>query len=178
MNTSIDISLLGSEVIASLSGENCNTLAISDCPFAPLVITPKEDKLLDVFEWAVEQKENIKTILSSAGAILFRGFLLKSNEDFIRFGGSFVQQWSPYVDRATKRSPVSGPVFTSTDTPPQFDIPLHNESSFTNRWPQTIFFFCHIASSVGGRTPIVDVRKVYQQIDPNVRDRIESEGVL
>lgn len=177
MNTPQNFSSLGPNVIASLSGNHSQYIETTAKPTLPLLIQAA-DPSLDVFSWAEQHKSTIKQALSSVGAILFRNFPLRANDDFIRLGECFTEQWLPYVDRASKRTPINGPVFTSTDTPSRFDIPLHNESSFTNRWPETIFFFCHKASLQGGRTPIVDIRKVYQQIEPSIKSRIERQGVL
>jgi len=177
VNSLSDFSVFGSEVNVSMADADHLPPTTSPDPVLPLVIRPTGGSL-DIFGWIEEHKQSVKETLSSVGAILFRDFPFKGNGDFIRFGESFIEQWLPYVDRASKRSPISGPVFSSTDTPPRFDIPLHNESSFTSRWPETVFFYCHIASKEGGRTPIVDVRSVYEQLDPAVRDRVEQHGVL
>ena len=41
-----------------------------------------------------------------------------------------------------------------------------------------IFFYCIEAAEKGGETPIADVRKVYEQIDPSIRKPFEEKGVL
>jgi alpha-ketoglutarate-dependent taurine dioxygenase len=41
-----------------------------------------------------------------------------------------------------------------------------------------IFFFALVPPEKGGETPIVDSRKVYQSIPPDVRDRFEEKGVM
>jgi alpha-ketoglutarate-dependent taurine dioxygenase len=56
--------------------------------------------------------------------------------------------------------------------PPYYPIPQHCEMSFTRAPPSRIFFCCLVAPrGAGGETPIADFRKVYQDLDPEVRRR-------
>ena len=121
---------------------------------------------------------DIVALLDADGAVLFRGSGIEGAEQFERFVSNHVSEWMGYVDRASKRSAVSGRVLTSTDTPSAFSIPLHCESSFTARWPQRIFFYCHTPATAGGRTPLADMRAVYRELDPELRARFENEGVM
>ena len=41
-----------------------------------------------------------------------------------------------------------------------------------------IWFFCQQPSLTGGETPIVDSRKVYASIDPEVRERFAQKKVM
>ncbi len=47
-----------------------------------------------------------------------------------------------------------------------------------NAWPTRISFFCVMAAKEGGCSPIVDCRKVYQQLDPAVREKFEKLGLM
>jgi len=50
--------------------------------------------------------------------------------------------------------------------------------SFTANPPRRVFFCCLKAPSVGsGETPLVDFRKVYRDLDPQVRERFERRGL-
>lgn len=116
--------------------------------------------------------------LAAEGAILLTDASVTDARSFEAFVSGHLREWMGYVDRASRRSSVQGRILTSTDTPPAFAIPLHCESSFTARWPQRIFFYCHVAAQAGGRTPVADMRRVYEQLDPEVRDRFERHGVM
>ncbi|MBT8400536.1 MAG: TauD/TfdA family dioxygenase [Rhodothermia bacterium] len=116
--------------------------------------------------------------LRSDGAILFHDVGVSDARSFEEFAGRHISEWMGYQDRATKRGHIEGHVHTSTDTSPAFSIALHCESSFTSRWPQKIFFYCHSAPTSGGRTPICDVRCVYRDIDPGIRAKFERLGVM
>jgi len=143
----------------------------------PLVIEPSSGPV-DLIAWAEAHREDLKSRLSQQGGILFRGFQIGSVEDFERFvvascGGSL-----EYKERSSPRSQVSGRIYTSTDYPPEMPIFLHNEQSYSLTFMLRILFFCLTEAESGGATPIADVRKVYQRIDPVIRRRFAEEGYL
>lgn len=145
-------------------------------PGGPLQVCPAAGQ--DWHELLAANREKLLQELSAHGAILFRGFAIRSAQDFEAFAGALVEKWMDYKDRASKRSLVAGKVYTSTDTPNGFRIQLHNESSFTSRWPGKIFFYCQKAAAQGGRTPIADSRKIYQTLPAELRAPFEEHGVM
>src|SRR6185312_5877712 len=65
------------------------------------------------------------------------------------------------------------PVFFS----PERKLLWHNENTFNHAWPRKIWFCCAKPADGGGETPIVDSRKVYERIDPVIRERFMRHGV-
>ena len=47
-----------------------------------------------------------------------------------------------------------------------------------NRWGDAHSFFCVVAAREGGCSPVVDCRRVYQQLDPVVRQMFEEKGLM
>jgi len=47
-----------------------------------------------------------------------------------------------------------------------------------HRWPLLIWFYCVKAAAAGGESPIIDCRRVYQAMDPGVRERFEQRGLM
>ena len=69
-------------------------------------------------------------------------------------------------------------VFTASELPPFFPIPQHIEMSFLPAPPRKLFFCCLEApTSTGGETCLCDFKKVYDQMDPKVRQTFEEKGV-
>ena len=69
-------------------------------------------------------------------------------------------------------------VFTASELPPFFPIPQHIEMSFLPAPPRKLFFCCLEApTSTGGETCLCDFKKVYDQLDPKVRETFEEKGV-
>jgi alpha-ketoglutarate-dependent taurine dioxygenase len=83
-----------------------------------------------------------------------------------------------YVHGNSPRSKVGANVYTSTEYPAEFDIPLHNELSYASRWPSLLFFHCVVAPATGGRTPLADSREILRRVPARVRDRFTAKGVL
>src|SRR5207248_4368290 len=54
----------------------------------------------------------------------------------------------------------------------------HNENSFNHNWPMHIFFCCAQPAARGGETPLVDSRRVYEMIDPEIRRRFSEKKVM
>src|ERR1035438_7611762 len=144
--------------------------------FLPLIMEPASDQV-DLADWARNNREYIANKLHTHGGILFRGFNLKTPQDFERVAaGIYTELFSEYGD--LPREGVGGSIYTSTPYPEDKRILYHNESSHMNRWPTRISFFCVIAAKEGGCSPIVDCRKVYQQLDPAVRQTFEAKGLM
>jgi alpha-ketoglutarate-dependent taurine dioxygenase len=154
---------------------------IRESPFSdnsplPLVIEPAVDQV-DLADWVANNREDVENKLSKHGGILFRGFGLTNPAAFERVAGSICKElFAEYGD--LPREDVAGKVYSSTPYPADKSILYHNESSHMSSWPSRINFFCVTVAKEGGATPIVDCRKVYQGLDPNVRADFETKGVM
>ncbi len=123
-------------------------------------------------------KLTIKEHLMKTGGVLLRGFSGIDDQSFKSFAKSFGYPLLTYDYASTPRTEVDGGVYTSTEYPSHQIIPLHNEQAYTKQWPMKIWFCCIKASSEGGETPIADSRKVYNTINPNVRERFASKKLM
>lgn len=144
----------------------------------PLVIEPSSEGV-DANRWVAENHQELTDALHRHGAILFRGFDVHGREafeDFIVAASS--GEWVAYREAATPRSHVGGHIYTSTEFPPQYRIYLHNENSHVTTWPARLFFHCDVPPGSRGQTPIADCRKVYEALDPVIRDRFVNRGWL
>ncbi len=136
----------------------------------PLVVRPAVSGV-SLAGWAEANRELISSRLAEHGGLLFRGFDIPRVEEFEHVVRSISGDLLEYKERSSPRHAVSGKIYTSTDYPPEHSIFLHNENSYQAAWPRRIFFYCSKAAAEGGATPIADVRRLYQRIDPAVRDR-------
>ncbi|HEX4966671.1 MAG TPA: amino acid adenylation domain-containing protein [Thermoanaerobaculia bacterium] len=145
-------------------------------PGMPLVFEPAAPEI-DLVDWAAAHRDAIERDLFKYGAILFRGFDLKSAQDFERFASCLCPDlFGEYGD--LPREEVSARVYTSTPYPPDKTILFHNESSHLHRWPLKQLFFCVKPAEKGGETPIVDCRKVYADLAPGVRELFAAKGLM
>ena len=143
---------------------------------APLLIEPKVENL-DLADWADDRRLFIDELLLKHGAILFRGFKVRGIADFESFAKTQCQElFGEYGD--LPREGLGGKVYGSTPYPSDQAILFHNESSHMHRWPMKIWFLCLKAAEQGGETPVVDCRKVYQALDPEIRKRFAEKKLM
>ncbi|MGH0593689.1 amino acid adenylation domain-containing protein [Bacillus pretiosus] len=143
----------------------------------PLILKPNFQDLNEV-KWLQSHKEEIEELMIKHGGVRMRGFSTCSSENFQEIVQAFSNELLEYKERSTPRSQISGKIYTSTEYPEDQYIPLHNENSYSNIWPQKIWFYCHTAAVEGGATPIGDSRKVYELIDPIIRETFEKKKVM
>lgn len=136
----------------------------------PLVIEPAIENV-NLIAWAAENREHIEQSLLKHGGILFRGFPVTTADKFQEFCRTLSGELLEYRERSSPRSKVHGNVYSSTDYPADQQIFLHNEHSYSLTFPLRIYFFCETPAAERGETPIADVRKVLQRIDPQVVTR-------
>ncbi len=142
----------------------------------PLVITP-QSIAEDPTEWATSHQTSILADLDRHGAILFRGFNLKTPQDFEAFAkGIYPDLYGSYGDLPKKEGGER--IYRSTPYPNDLPILFHNESSNQTSWPQKQFFFCEKKSPVGGITPIVDCRAVYRYLPAEIIAEFEAKGLM
>lgn len=142
----------------------------------PLLVTPRGEGV-DLTAWAAANGDYLAERLSAHGGILFRGFGLKTAEEFHRFIAAVSGEALEYSERSSPRSRVAGSnIYTSTDYPPGQSIFVHNENSYKRSFNQKIFFFCETPAARGGETPIADCRNVYERIPAAVRERFAEKG--
>jgi amino acid adenylation domain-containing protein/FkbM family methyltransferase len=142
----------------------------------PLVIQPATDEV-DLIDWARNNQAFIQRELLSHGAILFRGFDHDWTAEFEQFASAICDDLFNENGEHPRES-VSGHVYTPVFYPSEQQLLWHNENSFNLRWPMKIWFCCLIPAEQGGETPIVDSRKVFQALNPRLRERFIEKQVM
>jgi hypothetical protein len=133
---------------------------------------------VDFQKWFTDNKFLIEQYILKYGGILFRNFGFNSVSEFNKIVQILTPNLLDYQYRSTPRTRLGGKIFTATEYPADKKIPLHNENSYTNSWPEKIFFFSVLTASEGGQTPVADSRKIYSLINSSIRDKFEQRGVL
>ncbi|MBW4609146.1 MAG: TauD/TfdA family dioxygenase [Hassallia sp. WJT32-NPBG1] len=143
----------------------------------PLLLQPTIEGI-NLAKWAASNQELIAKNLLKHGGILFRNFDIGNMAEFEQFIQTVSGELLEYRDRSSPRSAIQGKIYTSTDYPANQTIFLHSENSYAAAWPLKIFFYCVTPAQQGGETPIADTRKLFQQINPKIRDRFLEKGVM
>ncbi|WP_395603814.1 non-ribosomal peptide synthase/polyketide synthase [Pseudomonas sp. B21128] len=144
-------------------------------PF-PLLMEPNEPQL-DLIEWIKNNRPLIEEKLATHAGILFRGFELDGIQGFEAFAEAIQPGlYGHYGDLPKKEGGKN--TYRSTPYPERKMILFHNESSHQDRWPRKQMFYCEQAAPVGGATPVVDCRLMYEKMPADLRDKFETKGLL
>lgn len=162
-------------VTRSLDSPLRETLLVPGQPF-PLLIEPN-DPDLDLATWVTHNRALLEEKLCRHAGLLFRGFRLNDIQAFEAFAEA-VQPglYGQYGDLPKKEGGKN--TYRSTPYPEKKMILFHNESSHQDCWPRKQLFFCEQPSPVGGATPVVDCRLMYQRMPAPLRERFERKGLL
>jgi alpha-ketoglutarate-dependent taurine dioxygenase len=142
----------------------------------PLVVRPAVDGV-DLAEWTLNKRDELDGYFDKHGAILFRGFSLHGAEDFERVASSIATDlFAEYGDLPPEET--SERIYHSTPYPPDKTILFHNESSHLPKWPLRQFFFCVTPAQAQGETPLLDCRRVAEQLDSKTLAEFEEKGLM
>jgi alpha-ketoglutarate-dependent taurine dioxygenase len=130
-----------------------------------------------LLDWYRDHEELIERELAQRGAVLFRGFAVDQQEVFEKLIHALPGQMLDYVDGNSPRKKLASGVYTSTEYPAQYFISMHNELSYSERWPARLFFCCVIEPQEGGETPIADSRRILERLDPQIAEMFVSRKV-
>jgi alpha-ketoglutarate-dependent taurine dioxygenase len=111
------------------------------------------------------------------GAVLFRGFGVNTPSSFARCVRTLNGDLLDYVDGNSPRTKLAAGVYTSTEYPSEYYISMHNELSYSRKWPRKLFFGCIVAPQEKGETPIADSRVILNSIDTAVVEEFTRKGV-
>jgi len=127
-------------------------------------------------ELSVHLKDKIRERIKRDGIILLRNIGVQEPGQFKRLLDSIGARSMDYLYRSTPRTAVFPGVHTSTEYPPQLEIPLHCENSYQLRWP-TLIAFCCLKVASGGRTTVSDMSTVTNSIGPELMEEISRRKI-
>ncbi|BAZ11501.1 amino acid adenylation domain protein [Calothrix sp. NIES-4071] len=157
-------------------GELIKTYFLQPGESLPLVVEPAINDI-DITDWAKNNRQFIETKLQHHGAILFRNCNIDAVLNFENLAQAICPNlFAEYGD--LPREGISDKVYGSTPYPADQAILFHNESSHLHQFPLKIWFYCVQPAARGGETPIVDCRKVYQLLNPKLREKLEKQQLM
>ncbi|MFI9366413.1 TauD/TfdA family dioxygenase [Kitasatospora sp. NPDC053057] len=133
---------------------------------------------LDARDWLSGSGDTLKRLRDEHGAVLLRGFSPLDPAGLADLATAMSGELLDYTNRSTPRTRVDGKVFTSTEYPADQAIPLHNEMSYADAWPATLFFASVVPAAEGGETPLADSARVYERLSAATCERFERHGVM
>ena len=147
----------------------------------PLLVPPPVDRssasLASLEEWLAENRKSVLERLDKQGALLFRGWSIDGVPDFeaaaIGIFGSLLSNAGNNAPRQRRGEKV----YTASEFPSTEEIPLHNELSYSQRYPLYIAFYCMRAAASGGETLLGDGRALLQALPKDLLERFASRRV-
>lgn len=162
------------EVSLLSSGTSDNSIYVM-----PLVISPKTcTKSLCLKEFINQNREWYDAQLLDYGAVLFRGFDLKSTADVEEVNKALESDLSNVYRGTSPRNPVDGAtyVFSAAEVPNHYPIAQHLEMSFLPSPPKRLYFSALKApANKGGETALTDFRKVYRDLPDWLREKLATK---
>lgn len=136
----------------------------------------------DLAAYLHAEREAVGAAQLEAGAVLFRGFDVPDALAFDAAIEAFGAPGFTYEDSLSNavRTNVTPRVFTANEAPPETEIYLHHEMAQTPLYPSALFFYCEIAPSEGGATPLCRSDRVFERLAqeaPDFAARAEAQGV-
>jgi alpha-ketoglutarate-dependent taurine dioxygenase len=128
--------------------------------------------------WLQAESHWVAESMTRHGALLFRGFDATTPQRFEQVARAIDDELKNNYLGTSPRDALTDYVFSASELPGFYPIPQHCEMSFTAHPPRRLFFCCLVEPRAGmGETPLVDFRRVWQDLDPGVRRRFEERGI-
>ncbi|MBL6448214.1 TauD/TfdA family dioxygenase [Fulvivirga sp. 29W222] len=144
----------------------------------PMAIQLDELSPDDFIAYYKKNESDIERDLLEVGAIKFQGIQIESMEVFQHIVNSIANKFLAYIDGNSPRTKLSGNVYTSTEYDKTQRITMHNELSYSAKWPGKLFFSCMQPSDTGGETLLADSREILNHMDKDLVDEIDKKGVI
>jgi alpha-ketoglutarate-dependent taurine dioxygenase len=139
--------------------------------WVPLDITPANSSVsadVDGLCDLLGDIERISKLLTTQKALVFRGFGI-SNQQLDRAFDALLPERAAYIHGNSPRTKIGNNVYTSTEYPPEFTISMHNELSYSAKWPKRLVFYCDIPADTGGATTVADGARWLDSLDDRIR---------
>jgi alpha-ketoglutarate-dependent taurine dioxygenase len=146
----------------------------------PLLVTPKPGEALglgELLDWIAANRGHLDERMLVNGAILFRGFAVRSPALFAHFTRAVAPRLLDGKEENVPRTRLAAGIYTSTEYPAEYTLSMHSEYSYSHAWPARLYFCCIVAAREQGETPIVDNREVLRSLDPEVVAEFERKRI-
>ena len=130
----------------------------------------------DTGSWAAAHRNKLRTMVAVHGSVLVRGLGLhdaaQTGAVFRRLAASLMPEREAFAPRLS----YPGGVYSATPWPPNQQMCMHHELSYTLEFPGLMMFACLTAPASGGATTISDSPTVLGALPADLVQRFEREG--
>lgn len=133
--------------------------------------------IVELLEYIAANRGTLQLKLAECGALLFRGFNVKTEQEFASIVRRFCSRTLSYAGGDAWRTKVTPDTYTANNAPGRRVISQHNELGYSNGFPDLVFFFCKTAATKGGATPLSDGRQLLTRLAPETLQALTENGV-
>ena len=130
----------------------------------------------DAASWAAAHRNKLRTMVAVHGSVLVRGLGLHDTAQtgavFRRLAASLMPEREAFAPRQS----YPGGVYSATPWPPNQQMCMHHELSYTLEFPGLMMFACLTAPARGGATTVSDSPTVLGALPAGLVQRFEREG--
>jgi alpha-ketoglutarate-dependent taurine dioxygenase len=144
----------------------------------PLVFKPTVPGV-DLLQWAAANRELIENSVLSYGGVLFRGFDVPSPQYFQHFATVVGESPVTYAANIFPLPETDKKSWRAALIRPELRLKWHIDDSYDGfGGPKKIMFYSHLEAAEGGETPICDLRRMFQSLDPEIRRKFVELGIV
>lgn len=143
----------------------------------PFVIDLGESEPGQFVAFYRDKRDELEDKLTRVGALKFKGVKIGSTETFQQIVNSISSKFLNYIDGNSPRTKLTGTVYTSTEYDPAQKITMHNELSYSAKWPNKLFFSCLTPAAGGGETLLADSREILRIMNKDIVSEVRGRGI-
>jgi len=132
----------------------------------------------DFISYYENNKTAIEKGLEKNGAVKIKGVHIDTLDDFQKIVNAISNKFLNYIDGNSPRTKLTGNVYTSTEFDKTRRITMHNELSYSTKWPKKLFFSCLKPAATGGETLLADSREILNLMDKTIVGEIINKGLF
>ncbi len=126
--------------------------------------------------WAADHRDALRAVIAEHGCVLVRGLGLRdAAETGTVFGRLATELMTEKEFFAARRTFANG-LYSASKWPPNQQMCMHHELSYTLEFPGLMMFACLHAASSGGATAVADSPTVLRALPAELVSRFEREG--
>jgi len=127
--------------------------------------------------WYQDYLEFVEQKLLEHGAVLFRGFDINTPASFARLTRAIAPALLDCLDDNGPRTKITSGIYTSTEYPAEYQLSMHSEYAYSQKFPSRLYFCCVVEPGKGGETPLADNRRILKKLDPGIVDEFRTRRI-
>ena len=126
--------------------------------------------------WAADHRDALRAVVGEHGCVLVRGLGLRDTAETGTVFGRLAPELMTEKESFAARRNFGNGLYSASKWPPNQQMCMHHELSYTLEFPGLMMFACLHAASAGGATAVADSPTVLQALPAELVSRFEQEG--